>query len=416
MQNTDFYASLLNFGSDWKITHVDVHHDRREVEVFVEYQLEVGRSPETGELCPIYDHREVRSWRHLDTMQYKTFIRARVPRVRTPSGEVVTIRVPWAEPSSRHSLLFESWAIELLLATKNKSETARLLRLSWDQLQRIMDRAVERGLAHREEEFEASYQAGQFQLTALAIDEKCYRRGRQFVTVVSDPQNGRVLEVAEGRTSEATQSALESALSPWHLRKIEAVSVDLAASYRHAVERVLPQARIVYDKFHLMRLLSDAIDQTRREEVQEQEILKKTRFLWLKPADRLSQREQDKFERINQVQLRTAEAWRIRENYRAIYATCRTWKEAFQYFLQWKKHAQSSLLRPIRTVVRTFEQHLDGILSYFDYPISNARAERLNGKIQEIIVIAKGFRSLANLRVAILFFTGNLKLLPQFSQ
>lgn len=415
MQNTDFYASLLNLGPEWKIRAVDVHHDRREVEIVVEYQLKEAPAPSSGVLCPIYDHREERSWRHLDTMQYRTIIRARVPRVRTPSGNVETIRIPWAEPSSRQTWLFEAWAIELLQATKNKSETARLLRLSFDQLQRIMDRAVERGLAHRETEFEAEHATGQYATTMLSIDEKCYRVGRQFLTVVSDTVQGRVLEVCEGRTAEAAQSALESALSPRHLRQIRAVSVDLAAGYRQAVEHVMPRACVVYDKFHLFRLLTDAIDQTRRMEVHEQESLKHTRFLWLKPIERLSERERQKFDAINTVHLRTADAWRVRENYRALYRVCRTWEEGLEYFLQWKKQAQHCMLRPIRKVLRTFEKHLDGILSYFDYPITSAKAERINGKIQEIILVAKGYRNLANLRTAILFFCGNLNLLPQAS-
>ncbi len=416
MQNTDFYASILQFGPDWKITRVDVDHARREVEVYVEYTQQVGASPETGEPCPIYDHREERRWRHLDTMQYKTFIHARVPRVTLPTGKVVTMRVPWADESSRQTWHFEAWAIELLSATKNQRATGRLLDISFDQLHRIMERAVERGLAAREAEFAAEQQSDHYATTAVSIDEKCYRREREFVTIVSDPVHGRVLEVADGRTAEAAQSALESALPPRQLRKIEAVSLDLAPAYSQAAARVLSQARIVYDKFHLIKNLTDAIDETRRREVKTQPVLKRTRHLWLKPAARHSLMDQKKFAQISEINLRTSAAWRIRENFRALYTTCRNWREALHYFLLWKHHTMNSMIKPMERVAKTFERHVAGILSYFDFPITSAKAEQLNASIQQLIVVAKGYRSVANIRIAILFFYGKLKLLPQLSQ
>lgn len=381
--------------------------------VYLSYRHPRAPSPETGELCPIHELRDERRWRHLDTMQYKTFLHARVPRVRLPNGKVVTIHVPWAEPHARQSVLFETWAILLLESMKNQTQTARLLRLSYDQIHAIMERAVARGLADRHRQFAQATTEGRQEMTSLSIDEKAYRSGRQFVTVVSDPSGGRVLEIVEGRTTEAAIHALKAALPPRNLEQIAAVSMDMSAAYCHAVDIALPKAEVVYDKFHLFKDLSNAIDITRRAEVKHEPLLKRARFLVLKNAANRTESEREKFSHMNELNLKTAQAWRVRENFRGLYELCSNYKDALVYFLKWKDHAIATGLAAVQKVVKTFDRHVHGILCHFRYNITNAMAERLNGKIQELKVIGKGYRTANNIRIAILFFYGKLNLYPQ---
>lgn len=408
MQNTEFYQTLLHLGSDWVVRTVETDHARLRIDLYLEYLPPDAPSPQPGERCPIYDRREERCWRHLDTMQYETYLHARVPRIRLKRGDVVTIPVPWSESHSHHSLLFEAFVIELLLSSKNQTQTARLLRLSFDQVHRIMHRAVARGLAARRR---ALAQGSVPAPTAVSIDEKAYRHRHCYVTIVSDATSGQVLEVVDGRTTDAGMTALARAVPAADRDAVRAVALDMAATYRQAVRAVLPKAEMVHDKFHLFQYLTHAIDVTRQEEVRSQPILKETRYLWLKshrtaPEDR-------RFERINTVSLRTAQAWRVRENFQGMYALCRSIDEAIAYFLKWKDHAQSTMIRPVQTVARMFENHVHGIVNYFRYPITNARAEQLNGKIQALIATARGFRTAENIRTAILFFFGKLDLTPQ---
>lgn len=411
MDSSKFYEALLSLTPDWSVSRVDTDPSSAEVHVYLSYRSEDAISPETGVRCPIYDYREERQWRHLDTMQYRTYLHARVPRVRTGTG-IVTVAVPWADARSHLTWLFEEWAIELLLVTKNQSRTARLLRISFDQIHRLMERAVDRGLSDREQEWSDPSSS----LTVLSIDEKSAHYGRQFVTVLSDPVRGRVLEVADGRTAEAARSAIESVLPPPLLTKIQAVSADMAASYTKAVRETLPQAQIVYDKFHLFQYLNKAIDQVRRMEVRSQPELRRTRFLLFKHPDNLTMLERQTFDLLNEIHLKTALAWRIRENFRAMYAHCTSIDEARDYVRKWRDHAMASSLKPIQEVARMFDRHLHGILNYFRHPITNAMAEQLNGKIQQLRVTARGYRNTTNLRIAILFYLGNLNLLPQKTQ
>jgi transposase len=411
MQNTKFYRDILHLGSDWSVTKVETDHAHSKIDIFLKYRRSTAASPETGEVCPIYDRREERSWRHLNTLQYQTYLHARVPRVRQPNGDVVTIRVPWADAHSRHSFDFEVEAIARLQTSKNQTQTARLLQLTFYQMHRIMERAVARGLKIRQREIEQGLASV---ATTLSIDEKCYRHRHRFITIVSDAATGRVLEVVEGRTTDAGITALARAVPVQDRAAVTAVAMDMAPTYRQAVRSLLPKALIVHDKFHLFQYLTHAIDATRRDEVRSQPLLKETRYLWLK--SQRSAPERRLFETINMVNLRTAQAWRIRENFKEMYANCHSIEEAIPYFLQWKDHAISTSIRPMQTVAKMFEKHLHGIVNYFRYPITNARAEQLNSKIKAIIAIAKGFRSADTIRTAIFFFFGNLKLLPQTSQ
>ena len=380
------------------------------IDVYLEYTRSDAPSPDGPQRSPIYDRRKERQWRHLDTMHYKTYLHARVPRIRLTSGEVVTIAVPWSEPHSHHSLLLEAFAIELLLATKNQTQSARLLRISFDQLHRIMKRAVARGEARQQQSL-----ATQAPVKRISIDEKCYQRGYRYLTIVSNAETGHVLNVTEGHAFIDAKEALDHAIPPAHRSALEAVAMDMSGTYQRAVETVLPKANIVHDKFHLFQSLTLAIDSVRRAEVRTQPLLKHTRSLWLKNSERRSITDKRRFEAINTVSLQTAQAWRVRENFKGMYATCSGVDEAIQYFYQWKDHAVRTMIRPIQTIVRQFETHIHGIVNYFRYPITNARAEQLNSKIAQLNRIAKGFRRARNIRTAILFFFGNLDLLPQTS-
>lgn len=408
MQSTEFYRSLLQLSSDWSVSKIETDHAQQSIHVHLSYAGD--RAPETGELCAIYDYREERQWRHLDTMQYRTYLHARVPRVRLPSGEIVTVRVPWADLHSHHTLLFEAMAIAWLQASKNQTQAARLLGISFDQMHRIMTRAVLRGQArHRQQrEHEAP-------VRYLSIDEKRYKRGHQYLTVVSNAETGHVLAVTEGRTTEAAMRAIAEAVPPHHRSHVQAVAMDMAPLFRYPVRTLLPAAQIVHDKFHLFQYLTQAIDVTRRMEAGSQVVLRKTRMLWLKNRDDRSRDDDRRFHEINAMNLRTADAWRVRENFRSMYSECTNIDEAITYFTKWKDHAVATMLRPVQRVARLFDKHIHGIVNYFRYRITNARAEQLNSKISLLNRFAKGFRSADNMRTSILFFFGNLRMLPQES-
>ncbi len=166
MELEEHYSQLLGINSPWEIYDVELKVDESRLDIWIEYMDDKGASPECGAACPRYDTRKERTWRHLDTMQFATYLHCNVPRVRCEKHDVKSIRVPWAEKNSRFTLLFEAFAIRVLNAARSVEEARKLLGLNWHQVDAIKARAVKRGLARRQAT----------KIDCLGIDEKQFRR------------------------------------------------------------------------------------------------------------------------------------------------------------------------------------------------------------------------------------------------
>lgn len=190
MDDRALYQTILGLTAPWQVEHVELRVDPGEVEVWVDAVSGTGFTcPECSAAGTIHDHVE-RWWRHLDTCQFRTVLCARIPRVRCATHGVRTARVPWAEPGSRFTLLFERLAIAWLREA-TRTAVARRLSLSWDEARGIMARAVRRGLARRQPTV----------MPYLGIDEKSFLKRHQYVSVVVDLGRPRVLHVAHERTA-----------------------------------------------------------------------------------------------------------------------------------------------------------------------------------------------------------------------
>lgn len=187
------YTALLGLDSSWKVESVDLDLPGNQVAIRVAHVGGKILCPECGEACSRHDTAPERTWRHLDTMQFKTEIRAAVPRSKCSQCGVKTIKVPWAGKHSRFTLLFEAVAIKVLQAAANVKKAAELLGLSWAAVHAIIERAVQRGLERRE--LEGIHHVG--------IDEKSFGSGQDYISLMTDLLAHRVLEVVEGRTTDA---------------------------------------------------------------------------------------------------------------------------------------------------------------------------------------------------------------------
>nr|WP_081475104.1 ISL3 family transposase [Caldithrix abyssi] len=321
-----------------------------------------------------------------------------------------TIKVPWAEKSSRTTLLFERFAIELLLASKNQSKTAQFLRISFDMLHHIMSKAVERGLSRRTEE----------DIKYIGIDEKSMKRGHTYVSVLSDSERRRVIDVSEGRTTSSASSLINKGLTEKQKEGLKAVSMDMWKAFIKAVQKELPNASIVHDKFHIMKYLNDGVDKTRREEARKlqksnDKTLVKSKYLFLKNPENMTDKQLSRFRKIQELNLITSQAWAAKENFKEFFRS-ETINDAKFFFAEWYQDIKGRSLNKMIKVAKMLIAHSDGLLNYIRYQIDNSVAEWLNGKIQEIKTVGRGFRKFENFRIAILFFLGKLDLFPQESQ
>lgn len=405
MKDTDFYEQILGLREPWEVQEVELSVKSKKVTVSLGYREgTLWACPESQERLPCHDHVE-RKWRHLDTCGFETILRARVPRVRGSDGKVWTVPVPWAEKGSRFTLLFERFVVAVLLGTQNITAASGLVDLSWDQLHRIMERAVERGLERRDLET----------LRHLGMDEKSFAKGQSYVSVMTDLDEGRVLEVMDGRDMSAGEMLLAT-LPDEVKEQIEAVCIDMSGSNQGAIEKELPQAAIVHDRFHISAHLNDGVAKVHREEnirLQKQgdERLKGTQRLFGFDPDHFNDEQALRFQECRDADLKTARAWAIKEMFRRFW-DYRYEGNARKFFKEWFGWASRSQLKPMIKVAKMIKRHFENIITYLRHPITNAATEGLNSKIQSVKASARGFRSFFNYRTRILFFCGKLDLYP----
>jgi len=401
---TEHYRLLLGLDAAWIVSDVSLSLEENRVEITVTHVGGSVACPECGTGCTIADHAPERTWRHLDTMQFETRLRARVPRTDCKACGVKTTSVPWAGKHSRFTLMFEAFAIHVIEACGTVKSAAGLLGLDWDSVHRIMERAVERGLERRELE----------SLRYVGIDEKSFRRGHSYISLLSDLTGSRVLEVVEDRTEEAAEGLWKD-LPGEQKQQIEAVAVDMWPAFANSVKTNAPQAEIVHDRFHISKHLNEAVDWVRRSEHKVlqrtgDDRLKGSKHLWLFNPENLSDDRWIEFETLKDQELKTSRGWAIKEQFRWFWEY-RYAGNARKFFDRWYGWATHSRLKPIIKVAKMLKRHLDNILTYFRHKITNAVSEGFNSRIQSIKSQARGFRAFRNFRTRILFHCGKLDLL-----
>lgn len=411
MDDRKLYETILGLEEPWRVVEVKIESGLEEVWIYLDVSSEAQLScPTCGKPARRYDRTEERAWRHLDTCQYETIIKARVPRVECLEHGVLQVQVPWAERMSRFTALFEALAIRLLRETTVLG-LARLMKLTWHEAAGIQRRAVERGLARRVDE----------PIRALGIDEKSFQRRHEYVTLAVDLERDRVWWVGDHRSRETLDRFYTEAMAN-HLEEIEEVVMDMWSPYIRSTRENVPngERKIVFDKFHVVGHLVQAVDRVRRQEQatlhkQGDDRLKGTKYSWMKGALTRSAKDKRQIRMLSRAGLKVGRAWAIKEaalklwNYQS-----ETW--ARKYFQRWYFWATHSQLPPINKAAQMMKRHLDGILAHLKNRRTNAMTEGLNSTIQELKHRARGYRNRENFRMAILFHCGGLDMDPTHSK
>lgn len=407
MEEPKWLNSVLGLGHEWLATEVIEDAERKELRVRVERRAGAAlRCPECGRSCRRYDTRE-REWRNLDAWGYKTFFVCGVPRVDCPEHGVATLPVPWAEGRSRYTAAFEMEVVGWLREASIRAVATRM-RMSWNAVSGIMERAVRRGLARRRVE----------PVRRLSVDETSFKRRHRYVTVVSDPDTGRVLHVAEGRSRESLESFYRR-MGKERLAAVQSVSMDMWRPYVAATRAWVPEAerKTAFDRFHVAKHLGDAVDKVRRAEHREllaqgNAVLARTRYKWLAGRAKMTHAEKLAFAALRKSVDRTARAWAVKEAASKLWGyRSRGWAEtAWLHWLQW---ASRTGLAPVVKVAQMVRAHLWGIVNAVVLRATNGPAEGINSRIQMVKARSRGFRNHDRFAAAILFHLGGLDLRPR---
>jgi len=316
------------------------------------------------------------------------------------------VKAPWEGMNTGFTMLFEALLLQLC-SQMTINETARLVGEDDEKIWRLLHKYTDRAI--KEDSLEGAEKVG--------VDETSKGKGHDYVTVVVDLEERKTVFVAEGRASEAIGEFREDLL----LRggdpcRISDFSCDMSQAYISGISENFPAAAITYDKFHLVKMINEAVDSVRREEVSQRPILKKSRWVLLKNAENLNKSEKTRLDEIRKWNLDTCKALQFRENFQAIYNAKEP--ELFGYlFRKWLTWARRSRIWQMREVAKTFEKHKEGILRWYDSRLNNGILEGINSLIQAAKRKARGFKLFRNFRAVIFLMTGNLdfsKLNPAF--
>lgn len=337
--------------------------------------------------------RAERSWRDLSLRDRKMTLRYQPRRVHCPRCGVRVERFPWAGSWARVTRTLAR-AVAVLARHLSGMETARHYQLNWKTVAHIIRQAVAYGLRHRKRR----------PLHVLGIDEVSRRKGHHYLTVVYDLERRTLLWVGQDRTTE-TLAAFFRKLGPRRCRTIHTVCMDMWAAYLRAVREHAPQARILFDRFHLVQHLNHALDLVRRHQVHrwtglQKVAIKRTRFLLLKNPWNLTTDEKERLSNLVRWNLPVVRAYYLKEAFQMFWDYQQP-ARAEQHLRRWMHSAMRSRLKPFQDFVRLLRSHLDGILAWTRTRISNGAVEGMNNKIKLVSHRSFGFRDARNFIAAI---------------
>ena len=360
--------------------------------------------PVCGRRCGVHDTRE-RTWRHLDIWQFRTYVHCAVPRADCPEHGVRTVLMPWeVRPNSHFTALFEAQVLAACMRGSTVRAVAESLgeddRRLWDML----GRAVSQARAG------ADYSG----VTRVGIDETSRAKGQTYISTMLDLDGRRCVAVADGNDKGAVGRMCDQLEDHGGDRSaVEEVTRDMSASFSAAVAEQMPQAAQTVDRFHVMQLFAQATDRVRcaerRESAEKREMLKGTKYAWLKREENLTERQRETRERLAPAKshLRTARACQMTEAMRDVYscATAEEAADALDRLLSWMMHSN---VPEMKRVAGTVRENREGILSYFGSRLTNAYLEGANSLIQSIKRASRGFRNVEYFTTMIFLRLGGL--------
>ncbi len=414
MKPEELFQKLLGLGNGWEIgesSYVEAEN-RFILRVREKAPLWEGeRCPHDGEAgITCYDHVAEMRWRHLNVFNKACDLVCALPRGRCPRcGKVYRITPPWEGRSGNFTTEFEAFALTLMkqMPVKNAAE---IMGETDTRMWRILLKHVD----------DAHDKLGMEEVTCVGVDETSRARGHQYVTVFCDLRSRRVVYATPGKDSSTWEEFAKALLAHnGHPHALTHVSMDMSAAYVKGVAENCRNAKVVFDKFHLMQYAGKAVDQVRRREVRagdesQRKALFRSRWLWLKNPDNLTDKEKTRMERIDLHMLDTAKAYQMRLVLQRIYQsqTAKTAADRLGRWCRWVRRLVArkpgNPLAAMLKVAKLIEKYSAGILAHWDGHLTNAYLEGLNSVFSAVKRRARGYRTSRYLIAMLYFVAGKL--------
>ena len=401
MQDTDLFQLALGLFPPWLVERCAFDPQEKRLDIFIDFTRGGEfECPECGRPhCTAYDTQN-KTWRHLNFFEHVTYLRVRTPRVDCPDCGVKLVPVPWAREGSGFTILFEAFILAMAKEMPVNA-VARLVGEHDTRIWRILHHYVERSRSDQDYS----------RVTKIGLDETSSKRGHNYITVFVDMDRSKVLFAVPGKDA-ATLTAFKDDLEAHggSAEQIEQACCDMSGAFIRGIEDTFPSSSITFDRFHVMKIVNEAVDEVRRTEQKSRPELKKTRYGWLKNPGNLTASQRSMIDELNvkKLNLKTARAYQIKLTFQDLYEEPRQTAEAF--LKRWYFWGTHSRLQPVIDAARTIKRHWDGVLHWFESRLSNGVLEGINSLIQAAKAKARGYRSTRNLITIIYLIAGKLDL------
>ena len=394
------FEQALSLTSPWFIDEITFSSDDKRLDIYVNFERGTHFSlDDSATKYPVHDTVD-KEWRHLNFFQHECYLHCRTPRVKKEDGKVQLVTPPWSGKSNGFSLLFEAFLLQLCKHMPI-SAVANIASVSDDKLWRMLEKYVSQ--TRELEDFSSTI--------AIGVDETSRAKGHTYITLFVDLDERRTIFVTEGKDSSTVASfAKDFKDHNGSLEAIKDVTCDMSKAFIKGVKDNLPQADITFDKFHIIKIINEALDKIRRREVGENPILKGERYTFLKSFSNLTTHQHESLQELSKKKynLQTYRAMEIRDAFIDIYKIVdHTLFE--QRLNEWYSWARRCRIPEMKKVATTIKNHWDGVLRWRVSGLSNGILEGLNSLVQAAKSKARGYRTTKNFKIIAYLVTGKLE-------
>lgn len=397
MDITEFISNILGVGSAFEAASIELKDSKKEIHIHLKYLPKIYKKE--GVDLRIYDYAPERKWQHLNWFEFKCFLTCSLPRYQNSDGKVTTIETSFAPKSRSYTHKFSESVIFHLQAIRVQNTVAKLLQTTAYIVRSIMEDAVNKALETRG--FINDFKN-------VSLDEKAYKDGHKYASILIDSDKECVLNLVEGRREKSVKALFFELNEQAHQPQIEVVNIDMWKPYMNVMRELSPYALQVHDKFHLVKKLSEAIDKTRKSELKEHPILVKQKYTVLKNEENRTEEQQRNFENISKANLETSRVWVVRENFKSVFKL-NHWMDKLSIYKNWLNDASGKNLKYVNKVLETFERHHQGIVNAIITGTTSGKHENLNGRIQAVLAKARGFLNFDRFKINVMFYFGKLE-------
>jgi transposase len=402
MNSSQLFEMALGLSKPWYVKEIKMGLDEGkthgQIDIYLDFERGYKFLDKSSNEQKVHDTVE-RQWQHLNFFQHTCYLHARLPRVITSEGKVVNVEVPWSRPGSGFTLLFEAFSMLLIESEMPVNKAAGIMNVYPQRIWNIFSYWINKAFKNDD----------QAKVETIGIDETSIKKGHNYVTVAVDMDERRVIYVTPGKGSDCIVK-LQTHLQKKGVEQnqIKQACIDMSPAYITGIANNFPKAEITFDKFHIIKVINEAMDTVRKLERREFSMLKGYKYVFLKNDKQLSIREKDARYTLLDLYPVLANAYRLKEMFNELWGF-KAIEEASGFLAYWCDLVKESGIFPFQKAAKTIMAHWTGIVNYAKSRLNNGILEGINSKIQLAKKRARGYRNIDNFINMIYFIAGKLK-------